>query len=157
MSGVWVRALEVMPDLAGAAGDRRTQEEARRLHDRAIATLRDKLWLPEERRYAFALLEGGKLSPELTVWPATAMSFGLFDEDRGAATAISLARAALLTDWGGRALASTSALFDPLHYNNGTVWPFVTGWQSLGLYRYHHATAAFAALSAVARSAFVWG
>lgn len=157
MSGVWVRALEVVPGLARAMGDRRTEEEARRLHDRALATLRDKLWIPGEQRYAFALLEGGTLSPELTVWPATAMSFGLFDEARGQATAASLARATLLTDWGGRALAGTSPLFDPLHYNNGTVWPFVTGWQSLGLYRYHNATAAFAGLLSVARTAFLWG
>ena len=85
------------------------------------------------------------------------MSFGLFDEERGQATAVSLARAALLTDWGGRALASSSPLFDPLHYNNGTVWPFVTGWQSLGLYRYHNSTAGFAAMMSVARTAFLWG
>ncbi|MBI1967419.1 MAG: hypothetical protein HYS40_05480 [Gemmatimonadetes bacterium] len=157
MSGVWVRALEVMPALADAMGDARTRDEARRLHARALGTLRDRLWLPEERRYAFALLEGGRLSPELTVWPATAMSFGLFDEERGQATAASLARAALLTDWGGRALASSSTLFDPLHYNNGTVWPFVTGWQSLGLYRYHNPTAGFAAMHSIALTSFLWG
>jgi hypothetical protein len=147
----------VLPDLARAMGEPRVATEAQRLHARAAATLRDRLWLEDERRYSFALLKGGRRSSELTVWPATAMSFGLLPEDRGMATADALARATLATDWGARALAGESALFDPLHYNNGTVWPFVTGWHSLGLYRYHHATAGFAALTAVARSAFLWG
>jgi glycogen debranching enzyme len=157
MSGVWVQALSVLPRLAAAMGERRIAEEARRLHARALTALRDELWLEAEGRYAFALLQSGKLSSELTVWPATAMSFGLFAEDRGMATARSLSRATIATDWGARSLASESQLFDPLHYNNGTVWPFVTGWHALGLYRYHHAIPAFASTLAVARTAFLWG
>jgi glycogen debranching enzyme len=157
MSAVWVKALEVFPQIAALAGDRRTADEARRLHDRALASLRDKLWLPAAGRYAFALLEGGKLSDALTVWPATGLAFGLFDEGRGQSTAASLAGAGITTDWGARALAPSSPLFDPLHYNNGTVWPFVTGFDAWGLYRYHNPTMAFAATMAVARTAFLWG
>jgi len=156
LSGVWVAMLEALPRLAEAAGDRRVAAAARQLHEKARAAL-GRLWLADENRYGFALLSGGGVSRELTVWPATAMSFGVFAEDRGMATADALARATLATDWGARALAGESSLFDPLHYNNGTVWPFVTGWQALGLYRYHHATAALAALTAVARTGFVWG
>jgi glycogen debranching enzyme len=157
MSAVWVKALEVFPQIAAFAGDQQAAAEARRLHDRALASLRDKLWLPDAGRYAFALLEGGKLSHELTVWPATGLAFGLFDEARGQSTAASLAGAGITTDWGARALAPSSPLFDPLHYNNGTVWPFVTGFDALGLYRYHNATMGFAATMAVARTAFLWG
>ncbi len=159
MSAVWVKALEAVPEMAVVMGsaERAVATEARRLHDRALATLRDKLWLPDERRYAFALLEGGKLSSELTVWPATGLAFGLFDEERGQATAASLARAGITTDWGARTLAPASELFDPLHYNNGTVWPFVTGFDALGLFRYHNTAMGYAATSAVARTAFLWG
>lgn len=157
MSAVWVRALEAFPQMAELAGDRSAAAEARRLAARAGTSLREKLWLPEEQRYAFALLDDGSRSPELTVWPATGLAFGLFDEARGAATAASLARAAITTDWGARALASTSPLFDPLHYNNGTVWPFVTGFDAWGLYRYHNAPMGFAATEAVARTTFLWG
>jgi glycogen debranching enzyme len=157
MSAVWVKALEAVPPMAGLAGDRATRDEARRLHVRALASLREKLWLPAERRYAFALLEGAKLSNEVTVWPATGLAFGLFDEERGQQTAASLAGAGITTDWGARTLSPTSSLFDPLHYNNGTVWPFVTGFDALGLYRYHNATMGLAATNAVARTAFLWG
>jgi hypothetical protein len=157
MSAVWVKALEAVPQMAGLVGDRATRDEARRLHVHALASLREKLWLPAERRYAFALLEGGKLSNEVTVWPATGLAFGLFDEERGQQTAASLAGAGITTDWGARTLHPTSSLFDPLHYNNGTVWPFVTGFDALGLYRYHNATMGFAATEAVARTTFLWG
>ena len=157
MSSVWVKSLEVFPNIADAMADRATGDEARRLHQRALASLRERLWLPADRRYAFALLEGGALSNELTVWPATGLAFGLFDEERGQATAASLARAGITTDWGARTLSPGSALFDPLHYNNGTVWPFVTGFDAWGLYRYHHAAMGFAATAAVARTTFRWG
>ncbi|HYR32484.1 MAG TPA: GH116 family glycosyl hydrolase, partial [Gemmatimonadales bacterium] len=157
MSAVWVKALEVLPDMARAMGDRAAATDAQSLHARALATLRDKLWLPAEQRYAFALLEGGKLSNELTVWPATALAFGLVAQDRGQTTAASLAGPGITTDWGARVLAPASPLFDPLHYNNGTVWPFVTGFDALGLYRYHAADAGFGAMYSVARTAFLWG
>lgn len=157
MSSVWVKALEVLPRIAAAMGDRATRDEARRIHDRALATLRERLWLEQDQRYTFALLDGGKLSNELTVWPATGLAFGLFDDTRGQSTAASLARAGITTDWGARTLAPSSALFDPLHYNNGTVWPFVTGFDAWGLFRYHNATMGYAATQTVARSSFRWG
>jgi glycogen debranching enzyme len=157
MASVWVKSLEGFPGIAAAMGDRALRDEARRLHDRALAALRERLWLPAERRYAFALLEAGTLSSELTVWPATGLSFGLFDEARGESTAASLAGAGITTDWGARTLAPSSTLFDPLHYNNGTVWPFVTGFDAWGLYRYHNGAMGFAALQSVARTSFRWG
>lgn len=51
-------------------------------------------------------------------------------------------------------MSATSTLFDPLHYNNGAVWPFVTGFVSLAEYKYHHAPAGWFALQAVARTGF---
>ncbi len=107
--------------------------------------------------YAFALLDSGQVRPELTVWPSTAMSFGLFDEERGMREAAAEARATLNTDWGSRALAGESKLFDPLHYNNGTVWPFCTGFTAWGQYRYRNPVAGFAALSQIVNSGFTWG
>jgi hypothetical protein len=65
-----------------------------------------------------------------------------------------LASSELMTDWGARPLAASSPLFDPLHYNNGAVWPYVTGWVALAQYRYHNALAGKFALDAVARTTF---
>ena len=157
LAAVWVEALRRMPALAGAAGDTSVAQDASRRFELARRALETKFWMPGPRRFAFALLEGDRLNENLTVWPATAMSWKLFDEERGQAMSAELAGAAISTDWGGRSLASSSALYDPLHYNNGTVWPFVTGFLSLAQYRYHNVYAAREQLDAVARTFFHWG
>jgi hypothetical protein len=59
-----------------------------------------------------------------------------------------------MTDWGARPLSAASTLFDPLHYNNGAVWPFVTGFTSLAQYNYHNQNAGKFALDAIARTGF---
>ena len=157
LSAVWVVALDRVARMAEALKERSVVSQARALEATARSSLRERFWLPEQRMYAFALLKDGAIRPELTVWPATAMSFGLLDDERGMAGAAVLARATLNTDWGTRALASESKLFDPLHYNNGTVWPFVTGYAALAQYKYRNPIAGYAALSAIARSGFTWG
>jgi glycogen debranching enzyme len=157
LSGVWVVALDRVARMAEALRERSVANQARTLEATAKSSLRERFWLAEPGMYAFALLKDGAIRPELTVWPATAMSFGLFDDDRGMLGATVLARATLNTDWGTRALASESKLFDPLHYNNGTVWPFVTGFAALGQYQYRNPIAGFAALTSIIRSGFTWG
>jgi glycogen debranching enzyme len=170
LSTVWIEALDRIAQMAdaveksGSAGRRPTgpkgaslAREARALRERALGSLRNRFWLPDQRMYAFALLEGNQVRPELTVWPSTALGFGLFEGDRGIDEATAQARATLVTDWGSRALAGESALFDPLHYNNGTVWPFCTGFTALGQYRYRNPVAGFAALHAIVNSGFTWG
>ena len=163
LTAVWIEALDRMARMAAVMEpgkkNRRSAlgEEADRLRTQALATLREKFWLPDQRIYAFALLEGGEIRPELTVWPSTALALGLLDEERGMQGAAAQASSALVTDWGSRSLSASSSLFDPLHYNNGTVWPFVTGFTALGQYRYRNRVAGYQSLSQIARSTFVWG
>lgn len=154
LSGVWVAALERFARMADAMREPALAAEARATRAKALATLEQMLWMPGVGQYAFAILEGRQVNENLTAWPATAMSFDVFDATRGAAMASRLASNTILTDWGARPLAATSALFDPLHYNNGAVWPFVTGWVALGQYRYHNAHAGRFALDAIARTGF---
>lgn len=154
LSGVWVAALERFARMADAMGEAQLGDEARRIRSRAQATLEAKLWMPAQQQYAFALLEGGQVNENLTSWPATAMSFDVFDPVKGAAMAARLAGSSIMTDWGARPLASSSRLFDPLHYNNGAVWPFVSGWVALAQYRYHNAHAGYFALRGIVRTGF---
>jgi hypothetical protein len=53
------------------------------------------------------------------------------------------AGAAMSTDWGVRMLSNTSALYDAVSYNNGTVWPFLNGNVSWAEYRNHRPVSAF--------------
>ena len=154
LSGVWVAALDRFARMAEALGHRALADSARATRAIAMRTLESKLWLPSRQQYAFALLEKNQVNESLTAWPATAMSFDVFDAARGAVMATRLASSEIMTDWGARPLAASSPLFDPLHYNNGAVWPFVTGWVALAQYRYHNAPAGKFALDAIARTTF---
>jgi hypothetical protein len=53
-----------------------------------------------------------------------------------------------MTDWGMRIISARDPRFDPSGYHFGSVWPLFTGWASVGEYRVHRATAAFANLRA---------
>jgi galactose mutarotase-like enzyme/glycogen debranching enzyme len=154
LSGVWVAALDRFARLAEVMDERPLADSARAIRARALQTMESRLWMPSLRQYAFALLQGGTVNESLTAWPATAMSFDVFDQARGAEMAARLASSEIMTDWGARPLAASSPLFDPLHYNNGAVWPFVTGWVALAQYRYHNAAAGKFALDAIARTGF---
>lgn len=50
------------------------------------------------------------------------------------------------TDWGVRSVSDTEAVFDPISYHQGSVWPLFTGWASLAQYRTNHPLAGYAAL-----------
>jgi glycogen debranching enzyme len=154
LSGVWVSALERFARMADAMGEHASADSSRAMRTTALHTMESRLWMPAFGQYAFALLEDGSVNENLTAWPATAMAFDVFDQDHGARMAARLASSEIMTDWGARPLAATSKLFDPLHYNNGAVWPFVTGWVSLAQYRYHNPLAGKLALDAIARTGF---
>jgi len=154
LSGVWVSALDRFARMAQVMGLPALADSARDIRVRALRTMESRLWMPALKQYAFALLKDGTVNENLTSWPATAMSFDVFDQAHGADMAARLASSEIMTDWGARPLAASSSLFDPLHYNNGAVWPFVTGWVSLAQYRYHNAAAGKFALDAIVRTGF---
>ena len=162
LAGVWTASLAGLQAMAAARGDRVIEREAGALHARALATLERDYWLEGEGIYAFALLEGAttggqrtvRTNNALTVWPATAMSFGLLRPDRADRTLERIASPLLTTAWGTRTLSRQHPLYDPLHYNNGTVWPFVTGFAALAHYRYHRAEDGLHLVRAVAQTTF---
>lgn len=154
LSGVWAASLDHFARMAEAVGEAALADTARTIRRSAVATMESRLWMPSLGQYAFALLQGGIVNDNLTAWPAAAMSFGVLDDARGAVMASRLASSVIMTDWGARPLSATSALFDPLHYNNGAVWGFVTGFVSLGQYRYHRPAAGWFALRATAATGF---
>ncbi|MYF62840.1 MAG: hypothetical protein F4179_14445 [Gammaproteobacteria bacterium] len=53
-------------------------------------------------------------------------------------------------------LSTESDLYDPLQYNMGTVWPFVTGFAAWAQYRYRRPWAGFHLMDAVKRMTFHW-
>jgi amino acid transporter len=153
LAGVWVQAIAAMREMATA---RRAPEAdaAATLEPKALRTLNERYWMAGAGHHAFGILRSGRTNDTLTVWPATAAAFGLFEPARGRQTLRALAGHAITTDWGARMLSAASPLYEPLHYNMGAVWPFVTGFVALGHYQYQRPWAGYPLIDALAHLTF---
>ena len=154
LQGVWLAALDQYIRLAalagrspGNAGERRTQ---------ARATL-ERWFADSPATLSFARLIDGSLYAAQSAWQSLALALGGLDPDRAARAAANLYRPELTTDWGARLFATDSPNYDPLSYDDGSVWPFVTGFAVLAGYAQHqpggalrhlHGTAALDGFSA---------
>lgn len=147
------QAMRAMARMADLARDEETKKDAQARFERALATLNGAYWDQQLGRYVFAITTGGGQNPEQTAWPSVALAFHLFAEQQSGGTLRSLASNEISTDWGTRMLANTSRAYDPIAYNNGGVWPFLTGFVALGEYEYHHSISAFHHLIQTARLA----
>ena len=156
LAAVWVAALEATLVMAERMGDREVADEAARIAPVARKTLNDAYWREAEGHHAFAILAGGGTNDNLTVWPATAAAFGLLDGERARSTLARIAGDRVSSDWGAHMLSTDSELYDPLQYNMGTIWPFVTGFASWAQYRYRRPWAGFHLMDAVKQMTFEW-
>jgi hypothetical protein len=102
-------------------------------------------------------MKDGKGQAEPTVWPGFGLWRGVFDASRPAVAGAldDLAGAGVGADWGARMLSIDSALYGPLSYNNGAVWPFLTGFAALGLYANGRPDAAWTYLDGTADLTFL--
>lgn len=149
LAAVWMEALKGTAQMAGLMDDPALASQATALLHRASETLNTRYWRPEEGHLAFGILRTGGTNDNLTAWPGTALSFGLVDREQAEGTLRQLASDVISSSWGARLLSTESELFDPLHYNNGAVWPFMTGFVSWAQYRYRRPWAGFPLLRAL--------
>ena len=146
-----VQAMRAMARMAELAGDEDAKKDAHARYEQGLATLKSAYLDKQLGRYIFAITTGGGQNPEQTGWPSVALAFRLFAEQQSEGTLRSLASNEISTDWGTRMLANTSRAYDPIAYNNGGVWPFLTGFVAMGEYEYHHSISAFHHLIQTAR------
>lgn len=152
LEGFWVGALEALGPMAAAKGENSLSEEATRRAARARDSLEKAWWSAEQHAYTFGISGDAQRTDLIGVWPSVLLA--LSDDMNSAqarAAARSLATPTITTDWGARWLANDHPLYDPLSYNNGTAWPFMSGFASWAQYRHGLPLAAFALWSSVAR------
>lgn len=154
LAAVWVRAATVMPDLARVAGKPDFARTAARVADRAQAAFGHRFWDSQRRHYAYAFNAGGEQVAEVTPWPAVGLMWQLGDPEHSAATLLKLNSAELTTDWGTRSLSNKSPLFEPLNYNYGAVWPFLTSWVATAQFQHHFALQGYNSLLTSVRHTF---
>jgi glycogen debranching enzyme len=174
LQGVWIAALDAVRELAAAPmGEPGLAEEAARLRERTTQSIESTYWLAAREAYAYATklrrserivaepgpalerrqarldaIAGERLYDERTVLTAVPLWWGVLADEHAQHEIDSLGGNALATDWGHRILSNSSALYDPLSYHYGSVWPLFTGWASVGAYRYGRAQVGYQALMA---------
>jgi hypothetical protein len=104
-------------------------------------------------------MKSGRGEAEATAWSAVGIWRGIFDPARPAVGGMldELARPGIAADWGARLLSRESQQYEPQSYNNGAVWPFLSGFATLALYSQHRADAAWQYLDGTVDLALVDG
>ena len=148
LAALSVKSWESMETILELLGDRSGRTEANRRAKQARFALDKMFWDKQNSTYAYAIRPDGSRINETTIWPAIAMRFQVLDPKRGAIIKNSIASPLLSTDWGTRFLSSRSRFYDPVSYNNGAVWPFLTGFSALALYHYGNPFHGFSLLKA---------
>ncbi len=140
--GFWVGGLDAMADMAAANNDRQTSDDAKTRLATAMKSLETQWWNPEGRYFAFGVTAAGERADMIGVWPSVLLALApRIDAQKAAEELRTLALPELHSDWGDRWISDKSPLFDPVSYNNGTVWPFMNTFVSWAEFRYGSAAA----------------
>jgi hypothetical protein len=129
--------------------------EVKKRADRAREVVAEKFWVEAEKKYAHALTVEDKPLTETTVWPSMPLFLKQLPQQRADFVLDVFTSSEMTTDWGIRSLSPRSSSYDPLNYNYGTVWPFLTGYACLSEYNYGRGPAAFSLLMSLANNTFV--
>ncbi|MCP4725396.1 MAG: hypothetical protein GY863_10190, partial [bacterium] len=126
IGAVWVKAISAMNYLAEAMNDRSLTNSTERLYNKALTAFNNRFWDNELQQYSYAFSWSGDVVKELTPWPAIGMFLDLGLPERNSKTIERINSHELTTDWGIRMISVKSDRFEPLNYNYGAVWPFLT-------------------------------
>ncbi len=152
---VWTRALADLADMAAAVGETDRVAEFEAAHERARTRLGELFIDPVTRTLNFGVAVSGEPKNDVTAWAAFPLAFGLLEGEAAENTLDLIASARLTTDWGIRMLAEDSPFYNPVGYNNGAVWPFLTGYAALAEYASGRRHAGYQHLLQLAANTFI--
>jgi hypothetical protein len=149
LAGVWLAGLDGFARLAALSGRAELAAAAREQLARGRASLAG--WFLDAKGFLpFGRLTDGSSYEALSSWQAIAVARGGLPPDKAMRAAGAFNRPELSTDWGTRLFATDSPYYDPLSYNDGSVWPFVTGFVTLAEFEQHRQQAGLQHLHGVA-------
>ncbi len=154
LAAVWVRAAWAMPILAQIAGEKSYALKAKRDFEKAQPAFDEKFWDDKLQQYSYAFNAKGEQVAEVSPWAAVGLMWNLANAQRSARSLEKLNSSELTTDWGVRSISIKSSLFEPLNYNYGAVWPFLTSWVATAQYQHHFALQGYNSLMASVRHTF---
>lgn len=137
LGAVWVRAAQSMEALSRILDKTDFYKQAVLVSQKAQHAFDEKFWDPENQFYAYAFNNKGETVKEISPWNAVGLMWGLGDKQRTRLSLERLSSSELTTDWGIRSISPHSQYFQPLNYNYGAVWPFLSSWVTTALYKHH--------------------
>ncbi len=151
---IWVRAVYAMKYLARAAGNEPFANQVDKYFEKASRTFKDKFWDEKNQQYAYAFTAKGEHVDIVSPWSSVGLGWNLGDPERSEKSLEKLNSAELTTDWGIRSISNKSKYFEPLNYNYGAVWPFLTSWVATAQFKHHLALQGYNSLMASVRHTF---
>lgn len=155
LASLSVESYRTLAELASIMRERSIESDATKRCKKALKSLREKFYDIKTQRYVHAITVKDELLSETSVWPFMPLFFSHIEPDKAGATLDVFASSELSTDWGVRSLSARSEYYDPLNYNYGSVWPFLTGYTCLAEYNYNRTVAAFSHLMNLAYNTFI--
>jgi hypothetical protein len=154
LAAVWIQAARSMERLAGEMGEKKLAADAAAARQAALASFEAKFWDQEKGQYSYAFNDKGEQVKELTPWCAVPLMWGAGRPERAAWTLEKMNSSDLATPWGIRILTRKSPLYEPLNYNYGAVWPFLTGYTATALFEHGQGLQGYGLILANARHLF---
>ncbi len=96
--------------------------------------------------YAFSYNGSEGVDNTATIYPAVAWWDGRAGLPQSDEMFARWASDEFSTDWGTRDVGDHEAIYDPISYHQGSVWPLFTGWTSVAEYRTGHSLSGYAHL-----------
>jgi glycogen debranching enzyme len=147
VQGYAVAALDAMGRLRRRRGDVRGGTLLHRQANALRRRIDEAFWVEESRFYALALDGDGRRVETLTSNPGhLGFCRAYVSAARAARVAQVLLSDAMYSGWGVRTLARGQAVYNPLSYHNGTVWPHDNALCALGMAMTGHSDGALAIL-----------
>lgn len=154
LAAVWVRATYAMQYLAELSGKKSYSAAATQDFEKAKKAFNEKFWDGENQFYAYAFNSAGDHVKEISPWNALGIMWDFGTSERSKRSLEKICSSELTTDWGIRSISASSPHFQPLNYNYGAVWPFLTSWVTTALYKHHMPLQAYSLLKSTARHTF---
>jgi glycogen debranching enzyme len=151
---VWVRASAVMPSLARVVGDTVFAQTVEAYGVNAAKSFDRRFWDERNQQYAYAFTPRGQQVDIVSPWNAVGLMWELGDPARSVKSLLKLNSAELSTDWGIRSISNKSKYYEPLNYNYGAVWPFLSSWVATAQFKHHLLLQGYATLMASVRHTF---
>jgi hypothetical protein len=151
---IWVRAVYSMERLARIARDESMAKQTAEYYKKASRAFDDRFWDEKHQQYSYAFTAKGEHVDIVSPWSSVGLMWGLGEPGRSEQSLEKLNSAELTTDWGIRSISNKSKYFEPLNYNYGAVWPFLTSWVATAQFRHHFALQGYNSLLASARHTF---